>query len=44
MTLTDLYNINDGLKSDKYLGNIIIFLKDKFQESNSFNNKVNSYL
>ena len=42
--LSDLYNINDGLKSEKYLGNIIIFLKDKFQEGNTFNNKINSYL
>jgi hypothetical protein len=42
--LNELYSINDGLKSEKYLGNIIIFLKDKHQESNTFNNKINSYL
>ncbi len=42
--LHDLYNINDGLKGEKYLGNIIIFLKEKFQDSTNFNNKINSYL
>ena len=43
-TLKELYSINEGLKYDKYLGNMIIYLKDKHNESNSLHSKIQSFL
>lgn len=44
MVLHELYEINEGMKGEKFLGHIIMFLKDKEKESAAFHTKLNSYL
>ena len=44
MVLHELYEINEGMKGDKFLGHLIMFLKEKEKESMAFHSKMSNYL
>ena len=39
-----MYQVSEGLKSEKYLGHVIVFLKEKGQQAADIHAKADQYL